>query len=139
MRRSAVSNPFIRISAAIILGVSWVVSCQQVLYAAHLPGDSFTAAVFLLIPLMLQFVVLGREEGSRRLPPQYFFRTMMGGLSLLAVVGFSPMLSGKKFLESIKLTIFGHKLSSTAFFEIGVFLIIVGVVTYGLVTFKEPD
>jgi multisubunit Na+/H+ antiporter MnhB subunit len=134
-----VNNPFVRLNAALILWLAWVIAWQQVIYAAHLPGDSFTAAILILITIMLQFVVHGRREASAKLPMAFFFRSLLAGLLLLLITAGAPLAIGKNMLTPITIEVGGHQFSSTLLFELAVFLIVVGVVTTALVTFKEPD
>lgn len=133
------NNPLIRYSAAVIFLLGWIVAWQQVFYAAHLPGDSFTAAIILLTIVLLQYVVLGRRSASQKLPLPIFFRSIWVGISILILAMWVPLLGGKKMLEVLKVHLAGHELSSTLLFELAVLLIVVGVGTTALITFKEPD
>lgn len=133
------NNVFIRYTAVLILGISWVIAWQHVLYAATLPGDAFTGAIFLLIPLMLQYVVLDRRQGMEKIPVHIFFRCLLVGLSLVFLLFCLPLMWGKALFASFKISVWGHKVSSTVLLETGFFLIVVGVVAFALITFKEPD
>jgi hypothetical protein len=134
-----VNNPFIRLNSVLIFWVTWIIAWQQVIYSGYLPGDSFTASILVLITIMLQFVVLDRRQASERLPIRFFFRSLLAGLFLLVLTAAGPLLIGKNMLAAVKIPVAGHQLSSTLLFELAVFLIVVGVVTTALLTFKEPD
>lgn len=133
------TNTLIVLSARMILSVSWVLAFEQLLYSAHLPGDGITAAIVFLIPLMLQFVVLGRRLGSTRLPVARFYYLLIGGIVLLSIVLCGPVLLGGDLLQSFRLSLAGHTLKTSFFFEAGVFMMIVGSAVAGLVGSGEPD
>ncbi len=133
------NNAFSRFSAAIVFGIGWILGWQQMLFASHLPGDSFTAAVILIIVILLQFVILGRQQASREIPLHIFFVSLWVGWLLLLSLLVAPLCSGKKMLQAMHLSIAGYQLSSSVLFELAVVLIVVGVSITALVTFKEPD
>lgn len=131
------NNALTRFSTALILMVSWIVAWHQLLYSEHLPGDGFTAAVLLLIALMLEFVVLGYDEAARRLPVRVFYRLAVAGLVLLLLLMVLPLVFGRPLLFGAHVALFGYEASSGLVFDLAVFLIVTGVVVVSLTSFQE--
>jgi hypothetical protein len=132
------NNVLVRLSAVMIFGTSWVVAWEEVLFSETWPGDSITAAMVLLVPLMLQFVVLGREHGQLYLPVKVFGLCFVSGLVLFIVLMSAPLLSGDPMLTSFRGRFGNYHLSSTLLFEIAIFLIMTGVVVNVLAGYREP-
>lgn len=132
-------NPLILLSTRMILSISWIVAFQELVYSADLPGDGITAAIVLLVPLMLQYVVLGRRLGTARLPVIRFYYLLIAGTALLLIVLCGPLLAGGNLLQSYRLSFSGYTLKSSFLFETGVFMMIIGAVVTALVGYREPD
>ncbi len=133
------NNVLVRLSAVMIFGISWVVAWEEVLFSETWPGDSITAAMVLLVPVMLQFVIPGREHGQFYLQVRVFKLCFVSGLVLFIVLMLVPLLSGDAMLTSFRVRFGSYHLSSTLLFEIAIFLIMTGVVVNVLAGYKEPD
>lgn len=132
------SNALVRIVAAAVLALTWVIIWIQITYAAELPGEGFTASVLLLLVVLLQFVVLGRREALRRLRPGLFFGAFVGGVALLLAVMAGPLLVGAHLLTPFAIPIGESVLSSTTLFDVAVFLVVSGSMLTALVRMPEP-
>lgn len=126
-----------RLTADLILGVTWVIAWQQILYAEELPGDGFTAGVFMLVAVLLKFVVLGHPAAAALLPPRAFYWSAFGGLTLLAVLFLAPPIWGGAPLEHFYVPLGFGRLSSGTLFEVGVFLAIAGALVDALTNLPE--
>lgn len=132
-------NSFVRISAVMIFGIAWVIACEEVFFAGTWPGDSVTAAIVLLIPLMLQFVVLGRKRGLIHLPLAIFQVSLFFGFVLFIALLATPLLFGRPMLATLHVQVAGYRLSSSILFELAIFLIMTGSVVTALAGYKEPE
>ncbi len=134
-------NILARFSANLILGVSWIVACQQVFYANELPGDGFTAGILILVALMLEYSILGHGKASVKLPDRIFHYLLAGGAALLWLLMFIPLLllPEGKLLQSFKIPFFGTEFSSTLFFDLAIFMMVGGGALTYLVSSKETE
>jgi multicomponent K+:H+ antiporter subunit A len=132
------SDLLTRFTADLILGVTWVIAWQQILYADDLPGDGFTAGVLLLVAILLQYVVLGRHKAATLLPPRTFFAAALVGVTLLAALFLLPLTWGRPPLEHFYVPLGPLVLSSTVLFDLGIFLAIAGSLVAGLTSVQEP-
>lgn len=111
---------------------SMIVFSLYLLFAGHnRPGGGFAAGLVLGIALLVRYLAGGRYELAEALP---FDAGRVLGVGLLIAVGstFIGMFTGGTFLQSeiydLTLPIFGHvKLVTSLFFDIGVFLVVVGL------------
>jgi len=134
------NNILSRFSANVVLGVSWVIAWQHVLYADHLPGDGFTAGVLLLIALMQEFVILGYRRAALKLPDQIFHSALVAGILLLAaLMVLPPLLYDAWLLESFEIPVFGTSFSSTLVFDIAIFLLVGGGALSYIVSSREVE
>jgi multisubunit Na+/H+ antiporter MnhB subunit len=132
------NNALVRFVSAAVLGLTWVIIWQQILYAAYLPGEGFTASVLLTLVVMLQVAVLGRQEAMRRLPPRLYFAAMVIGLVLLLTVMAGPLLAGRGLLTVFKVPIGSYSLSSTTVFDTALFFVVSGSLLTALMRLPEP-
>ena len=102
------------------------------------PGGGFAGGLVAGAAFVLRFVQGGTEEVRRasRLSPQTL---LGGGLLVAAATAVAPLLFGGGFLESgyfeVDLPVIGHvKAASALAFDVGVFLVVVGVVQTLLAT-----
>lgn len=112
---------------------SMIVFALFLLFSGHnAPGGGFAAGLVVGIALIVRYLAGGRFELGEALPVQP--GVLLGlGLFLSAGVGLIGILAGGEVLQSviwhIDLPIFGDvKLISTLFFDIGVFLVVIGLV-----------
>jgi multisubunit Na+/H+ antiporter MnhB subunit len=131
------SDALTRFTADLILGVTWVIAWQQIMYADELPGDGFTAGVFVLVAILLQHVVLGRHEATEKLPPQAFFAAALVGVAMLCLLFVVPMTWGGHPLQHFYVPLGPVALSSTTLFDLGIFLAIAGALVAGITSVQE--
>lgn len=106
------------------------------------PGGGFVAGLVVAAAVALRARVSGSLEAQRlvRVRPG----TLLGGGLLLALaVGIAPLLAGAPLLDarfvSLDLPLFGSvKPTSALLFDVGVAMIVVGVVTAVVVAFLPP-
>lgn len=114
------------------------------LFAGHnSPGGGFVAGLVFGISLILKYVAGGREQMEEILPVRA--EALLGfGLGLSLLTGVGGWWWGTSFLESayveIELPLLGVvKASSTLPFDIGVFVIVIGLVASLVVTFGTQE
>lgn len=132
------NNLLVRFVAALVMAVTWIIAWQQVLYASKLPGEGFTASILLLLAAILQFVVLGYETASRRLPPQSFRLVLLAGIGLLLALMGLPLLAGKPLFTAFALSLGPAALSSTTLFDVAILLVISGGMLAAFTNLREP-
>jgi multisubunit Na+/H+ antiporter MnhB subunit len=132
------NNAVVRFVANIVLALTWVIACQQILYASELPGEGFSASILMLLAVLLQFVVLGYDEAAKRFPPVWFFRAFVAGVALLVSLVIGPMAAGKPMLTVFKVPLGAYVLSSTTLFDVALFLVIAGAMLAAFTQMKEP-
>lgn len=120
-----------------------VVFALFLLFSGHnAPGGGFIAGLVVGICLVLQFIASGSESMTTRLPlrPDQFLGI---GLLMAVLVGVAGLSWGSSFLESdyfqMEVPLLGAvKASSALVFDIGVFLVVVGL-TAALITAVGDD
>lgn len=120
------NNVLVRFVSACVLAVTWVLVCQQILYAGELPGEGFTASILILLALLLQFVVLGHDVAVKRLPVATFRAAVVAGFVLLLGLMAGPLLWGNAMFTVFKLPLGFTVLSSTTLFDVALFLMVSG-------------
>ena len=127
-RRSVVFEVVVR-----LLFHSMVVVALFLLFSGHnLPGGGFAAGLLVGIALVVRYLVGGRYELGEAAPVHPGL-LLGSGLFLSAGVGMGALLFGGTVLQSViiemTLPVFGEvKLVTSLFFDIGVFLVVVGLV-----------
>lgn len=132
------NNLLVRFVSASVLAVTWIIAWQQILYAATLPGEGFTASVLMLLAVLLQYVVLGYETASRRIPPRLFGLALVSGLGLLLALMALPLAFGAPLLTAFKLPSTFGMLSSTTLFDVSLFLVVSGSMLAAFTRLREP-
>lgn len=132
------NNVLVRFVADAVLAVTWIIACQEVLFASHLPGEGFTASILMLLSVLLQYVLLGHREASRRLPPKLFWRGFIAGVSLLLFLLAFPILTAKSMLTAFKVPLGFDTLSSTTLFDVAIFLVVCGGMLTAFTYLREP-
>lgn len=140
MRREigTLDNLVIRFVATVVLAVTWVIVWHQILYAGERPGEGFTASILALLVVSLQFIVIGQDEASRRLPTSLFRRASVAGTALLFLLAAGPVIAGQAIFAPFKVPLPGYALSSTTIFDVALFLVVTGTMLEALTTIKEP-
>lgn len=129
------SDLLIRFVAAAVLAVSWVMAWVQITQAGRLPGEGFTASVLMVLVVLLQLVVLGRDEAARRLPLGVCFAGFVGDLALLAGLAVGPLLAGRPLLQVFK----WGGVSSTTLFDVALFGVVAGGMLTAFAYLEEPE
>lgn len=128
-----------RFTADRILGVTWVIAWAHILYADELPGDGFTAGVFVLVTVLLQFVVLGRRHAAELLPPRVFHAVASVGVLVIVVLVTLPLTWGGAPLEHFEIPLGVGTLSSTTLFDLAIFSAVSGALVVGFTSLEEPE
>jgi len=112
---------------------SMIVYAVYLLFAGHnAPGGGFAAGIVVGIALVVRYLAGGRYELGEALPVQPGL--LLGlGLFLSAGVGLGSLIFGGGVLQSeiveFTLPLFGHvKLVTALFFDLGVFLVVIGLI-----------
>lgn len=114
------------------------------LFSGHnAPGGGFIAGLVAGIALVLRFIAGGRDavQDALRLPPRAL---LGGGLAIALLTGLAGWLWGDAFLESAKLEVelpvLGVvKATSALPFDIGVFVVVLGVASAMLSALGRED
>ncbi len=120
------SSMLVRFVAALVTALGLLIAWEDIAFAGEAPGEGFTAAILAILVVVLQFVVLGRDEVGRRLPPQLYFRALVAGAALLLALAAGPILAGSPLLAPFKMGLGPFSLSSSTLFDVAVFLIVGG-------------
>jgi multicomponent Na+:H+ antiporter subunit B len=143
-----VSRPdtVLREVARVLWGPSLVVAFGLIVKGYVEVGDGFAAGVVVSLVVGLFYVALGAEGAERALPFLRFApRLAVGGLLLSLVDGFFPLLLGEPPFthhpgpgEDVA-HIGALELFTPLVFDIGVFLLVLGVLTVLLHQLADPD
>jgi multisubunit Na+/H+ antiporter MnhB subunit len=131
--RSIILSTTIRLLVALIL----VFSVYLLWRGHHLPGGGFAAALVAASGFGLFAMAEGPESvyQSLRIDPQKLTAT---GLILVSATGSLPMFLGKPFLTGIWWSLSpGLSIGTPLFFDIGVFLVVLGTVLSLILTLEE--
>lgn len=132
------NNLVVRFVASMVFALTWIISWQEILYAAELPGEGFTASVLMALVVLLQFVVLGYDRASRVLPGRAFFYALVTGIAMLGGLMVLPLAWGAPMLKVFKVPIGTYMLSSTTIFDVALFFVVCGGMLYAFTHLKEP-
>lgn len=138
MRRSVILDTSIRLVYHPLL----VLSVYLLVAGHNQPGGGFVGGLVAAIGIALRFIAGGLDEVRAALPvPPWHL--LGAGLLTAAGTALVPVLLGGGVLESGKLErdlpLLGHvKASSTLVFDVGVYLIVVGLVLMMFEAFGEP-
>jgi multicomponent Na+:H+ antiporter subunit A len=124
-------SPILEAGVTALAGPLLVFSLYLLFAGHNQPGGGFAGGLVAGVAVLLTWTAGGTATVRRVLP---FRATMLMGTGLVvaAVVGFASFLPGLGFLESgyveASLPLFGKvKLVSALFFDIGVYLVVVGM------------
>jgi multicomponent K+:H+ antiporter subunit A len=117
--------------ARILLPFGLLVAVHLFLRGHNLPGGGFVAGLVTAATLMLIPLVAGRAFAERVIRVD-FHRVTAAGLAIAGATGFGAWVFGKPFLSSahghLDLPLLGDlHWASAALFDLGVFLVVVGV------------
>jgi len=132
------NNLLVRFVACVVFAVTWIIVWQEIFYASTLPGEGFTASVLMLLAVILQYVVLGYDAASQRIPTRIFRIGLAAGVALLWALLCLPMLVGKPMLTAFKIPLGFDTLSSTTLFDLASFLVVSGGMLTAFTNLREP-
>jgi multisubunit Na+/H+ antiporter MnhB subunit len=132
--------------ARVLWGPSLVVAFGLIVKGYAEVGDGFAAGVVVALVVGLFYVALGAEGAERALPFLRFApKLAVGGLVQSLIDGFFPLLLGEPPFthhpgpgEHV-VTIGALELFTPLLFDIGVFLLVLGVLTVLLHQLADPD
>lgn len=133
------NNPLVRLVAALVFAVTWVIAWQEILYAGEFPGEGFTASILILLVVLLQYAIMGHAEAAQRLPPRVFAHAMTLGCLLLLLLVAVPPAWGGTVLQVFKIPLGPYSLSSTTLFDVALFLVVSGSMLAAFCGVKERE
>jgi multicomponent K+:H+ antiporter subunit A len=113
----------------IVLPFALLIALSHVLYGGVGPGDGFTAGVITGLTIALWYVVFGYFEARERLSWFHPGRLIAIGLLVALANAVIPIFFGLPFLAHVTFIAEGPAelhLTSTLFFEIGIFVTVSG-------------
>ncbi|GAB2994252.1 MnhB domain-containing protein [Mycobacterium bourgelatii] len=143
MRRKDV---VLRVVAQVLLGPSLMVAAALIVKGYVDVGDGFAAGMVVALAVALCYVALGAPTAERMLPLLRFApQVAVAGLLLSLLVGFLPLLFDKPLFSHFPargqrvVTIGSLELFTPLLFDIGVFLLVFGVMAMLLHQFSGPE
>jgi len=129
-------SPILQSTARLTLHLMLLFSIYLLLRGHNAPGGGFIAGMLTAVAIILQMVAFDVESFKQEIPwnPLHI---VMSGLSVSALTGLGALVFGQPFLTSA----FGHfhlpilgevELVTTALFDLGVYLVVVGT-TLGII------
>lgn len=130
----------LRTATRLLITVLLLLSVFLLLRGHDLPGGGFIGGLVAASALALYAIAYGSEAASRLL--QVSPRFVLGlGLVLAVVAGLLPALTGQPFLTGLwwirDLGAFEIKLSTPLLFDVGVYLVVIGVILTMLFSLEE--
>lgn len=136
----------LRVVARLLLGPSLVAAAGLIVKAYTTVGDGFAAGVVVALAIALCYVALGATRVERALPAlRHAPLFMVGGLLLAMAAGFFPLAFGQPLFSHRPApgqhvpTVGSLELFTPLLFDVGVFVLVVGVLTALLHQFAHPD
>ena len=127
------SSMLFRTSTRLILPLALVFAAFMFLKGHNAPGGGFIGGLTASVSLMLFAMAHGRQALIDLIPCHPRLLIFIG-LIIAMVTGLLPLLWGRAMLTSVVTDLylgFGHKIhfASAFFFDVGVFLVVIGVST----------
>jgi multisubunit Na+/H+ antiporter MnhB subunit len=126
----------LRVVARLLWGPSLVIAASLIVKGYADVGDGFSAGVVVALAIALFYVALGASGAERALP---FLRhaphLTVAGLLICIVTGFFPLVAGRPVFSHLPrpgahvVTIGSMELFTPLVFDLGLFLLVVGVLT----------
>jgi len=136
----------LRVVARVLLGPSLMVAAALIVKGYNDVGDGFAAGMVVALAIALCYVAVGAASAEKALSPlRYAPHAAVGGLLLSLAVGFVPLLLGQPVFSHYPgpgkrvVTLGKLELFTPLLYDIGVFLLVVGVMTMLLHHFADPD
>lgn len=140
---SVMSTPLTRTVATLILPFVFLIALSHLMYGAGAPGDGFTAGVVSGLGVALWYVVFGYDQAKRKLRWLHPIRLIGAGIGLAILNAAVPLIFGAPFLVTTQFKELwlpaGLHLTSTTFFETGIFLSVLGGSSLILETIAHPQ
>ncbi|WP_123748570.1 MnhB domain-containing protein [Saccharothrix texasensis] len=141
----APTDPVVRVVARLLPGPSLVVAAALIVKGYAEVGDGFAAGVIVGLAISLVYVALGAEDAEVALPVlRHAPKLAVGGLLLALASGFFPLLLGEapvthRPAPGDHVTKVGAlELFTPLLLDLGVFLLVIGVLTTLLHQFGRP-
>ena len=141
-------NVVVLVVARLLWGPSLVVAFSLIVKGYADVGDGFAAGVVVALAIALFYVGLGASAAERALPfLRHAPRLMTAGLLVCIGTGFFPLLAGEPIFSHLPgpgahvVTVGSLELFTPLLFDLGLFLLVVGVLTVLLHQFallEEP-
>ncbi|HEY6747861.1 MAG TPA: MnhB domain-containing protein [Mycobacteriales bacterium] len=139
-------DAIVRVVARLLLGPSVIVAAGLIVKGYAEVGDGFGAGVIVALAIGLTYVALGREGAEAALPVlRHAPKVAVGGLLLALATGFVPLVSGNPPVThspapGADVTKVGQlELITAVLLDVGIFLLVVGVLTVLLHQLALPD
>jgi multisubunit Na+/H+ antiporter MnhB subunit len=135
-----VNSLILRTATRLLITVLLLLSVFLLLRGHDLPGGGFIGGLVAASALALYAIAYGSEAASRllRVSPRFVLGL---GLVLAVVAGLLPALTGQPFLTGLwwirDLGAFELKLSTPLLFDVGVYLVVIGVILTMLFSLEE--
>ncbi len=140
--RSADRHPLLMVVATrVMLPLMIMVGVYIFLRGHNLPGGGFIAGLVISIALIVQYMASGFNWAAKRMRFDYH-KIIGAGIMIAALTGIGAMLMGFSFLKSafgyVPIPLIGKtELASALFFDVGVFLTVVGAVMLALASLSQ--
>jgi multicomponent K+:H+ antiporter subunit A len=139
------TSPLLHLLANALLPLALLLAVTQMMYGHDQPGDGFTAGVFVSLTIGFWYIIFGYHVTKRRLPWLHSGYLIAAGLLLAIFNGLISQFFGVAVLASLdygkKLNLLlpaGFNLSSAFFYELAIFLTVLGSATYILDNLGRP-
>jgi multisubunit Na+/H+ antiporter MnhB subunit len=134
--RDAMPDAVVRVIARMLLGPTLMVAAALIAKGYAEVGDGFGSGVAVSLAIALTYIALGGAEAERALPMlRHAPKLAVGGLLLALASGFFPLLLGEPPVSHRPapgehvVTIGALELFTPLVLDVGVFLLVVGVLT----------
>ncbi|MFO1371248.1 MAG: hydrogen gas-evolving membrane-bound hydrogenase subunit E, partial [Candidatus Competibacteraceae bacterium] len=133
----------LRVGARPLLALMLLVATYIFLRGHNLPGGGFVAGLVTALALIVQYLTGDFRWTAARLALDYQ-RLLAAGLALLALTGVASCVFGRPFLTSalthVQVPVVGEwEIASAMAFDLGVCLVVVGVVMLILLELGQPE
>lgn len=136
----------VRVVARLLLGPSVVVAVALIVKGYTKVGDGFAAGMVVGLAVALNAVALGTRGAEAALPVlRHAPRVTAAGAALALVSGFFPVVLGEPVFshrpgpDEKVVSIGTAELMTAVSFDVGIFLLVVGVVTVLVHQLADPD
>ncbi|QRK05918.1 MnhB domain-containing protein [Archangium violaceum] len=127
-------HSFVPLIARVLLQPALVVAAALWVRGYAEAGGGFSAGVLAALAVLLQYVVLGREEARRPWPVRHAAALVPAGLMVVLAVAFGPVLAGYPPVTHFPrpgehvVHLGALELHTAALFDVGIFLLVFGFI-----------